>query len=58
MANVLKQNVLKQINLAGLGGLCTRLQLIYKAIIGVGGGLAGGGLAGGGFCAMAYLDPD
>jgi len=31
-------NVLKQINSAALGGLCTRLQLIDKAIIGVGGG--------------------
>ena len=29
-------NVLKQINSAELGGLCTRLQLIYQAIIGVG----------------------
>jgi len=29
---------IKQINSAGLGGPCSRLQLIYKAIIGVGGG--------------------
>jgi len=31
-------NVLKQINFTAPGGLCTRLQLIYKAVIGVGGG--------------------